>query len=285
MILLFVGPALLLYVFVLFVPMVSSLVLSLFKWDALSPPSFIGLKNYVYMFTSDQVFPMSLRNGFIILFASLLGEQILGFLLAAGLMNSVRFRNAFRNIYFMPAVLSSAAVGLMWGFIYNPRIGLINTALSAVGLASWGQQWLSNGQLAIWSVSFVVVWQYFGYSMTLFYSAMMGIPQSLFDAATVDGASSWSTLWRVTLPLIRPIIKANTILIAIGSLKFFDLIYVMTAGGPAHQTEVLAEQMFLQSFQNFRLGYGDSLSVVLLAICLLLTYLINKAFRFEAVEY
>lgn len=285
LILLFVGPALFVYIFVLLIPMVSSLVLSLFSWNALSPPVFIGIRNYIYMFKNDPVFLRALRNGFIILLVSLVGEQLLGFFLSAALINTPRARNVFRNTYFMPAVLASAAVGLMWTFIYNPKFGLLNTVLSAVGLDSFKQDWLVNRRLAIWSVGFVVVWQYFGYSLTLFYSAMQGIPKSLFDAATVDGASRWTALWRITLPLIRPIIKANTILITIGSLKFFDLIYVMTSGGPAHATEVIASHMYSQTFRSFRLGYGDTLSVVLLIICLFLTRVINRAFRFEAVEY
>jgi raffinose/stachyose/melibiose transport system permease protein len=284
-ILLFVGPALVVYILVLLVPMLSSFGLSLFKWNALSTPKFTGLSNFIYMFTQDQLFPLALRNGFIILLASLVGEQLLGFFLAAALMSRIRFKNTFRNIYFLPEVLASVAVGMMWAFIYNPKFGLINSTLSAVGLGGLAQNWLTDQRLAIWSISFVVVWQYFGYSLTLFYSAMQGIPESLYDAATVDGASSWKVLWHITLPLIRPIIKANTILITIGSLKFFDLVFVMTHGGPAHATDVLASQMYNESFRNFRLGYGDALSVVLLGICLLLTFVINKSFKFESVEF
>lgn len=286
LILLFVGPALLMYLLIMLFPILDSLYISMSKWDILSPMKYVGFQNFIRMFTVDDLFPLALKNVCIILVASLVGEQVFGFFTAAALTAEIRFKNVFKNIYFMPAVLSSAAVGLMWSFIYNPRVGLVNSLLRAIGLDSLTRQWLSDEKIALWAICVVVVWQYTGYSMTLFMSAIQGIPTSLFESARIDGATPLRILRHITLPLIMPIVKINTVLISVGSLKFFDLVFTMTPnGGPAHATEVLASHIYTRAFTNFEYGFGDALSVVLLLLCLLLTLIINKAFRIEKIEY
>lgn len=285
MILLFVGPALLMYLLILFVPIANSIYYSLFKWNLVSPMKFIGLDNYIRMFTWDSVFPITIRNVLVIVFVGVTFEQIFGFFMAIVLTGKIKARNFFKNIIFMPAVFSSVAVGLMWTFMYNPQIGIINTLLRAVGLGNLAISWLTNPKTAIWAIGFVTVWQYSGYAMILYSAAILNIPNSINESAIIDGASSWKRIRYITLPLLKPIIRINIVLAAIGSLKFFDLIYVMTGGGPSRATEVLASYIYQRAFTHFEYGYATALSVVLLIICLVVTGIIYKFFKAEDIQY
>jgi len=285
MILLFVGPALLMYLLILFVPIVCSIYYSFFKWNLISPMKFIGLDHYIRMFTWDDVFPITIRNVLVILFVSVTFQQVFGFMLAVILTRKIKGRNFFRNIIFMPAVFSSVAIGLIWTFIYNPKIGIINTMLRAIGLDNMTKSWLSDPKVAIWSIGIVAIWQYAGYSMILYSAAIQNIPNSINESAIIDGATPWKQIRYITLPLIKPIIRINIVLACIGSLKFFDLVYAMTGGGPSRATEVLASYIYSRAFTQFQYGYGNALSVVLFAICLVVTVFIYKVFRVEDIQY
>lgn len=284
-IVLFLLPALLLYTGVVIFSIIEAAYYSFFSWNALSPKVFIGFDNYIRMLTKDGLFVSSLLNILFILAFSVIFQQLAGFVWAVLLSGKVRGKAAFRNIFFAPAVISSVAIGLMWTFIFHPNIGLINTLLEAVGLESWTRMWLQDKHTALWAVSFVTSWQYAGYSMILFLAAIQNIPSSIFESAKIDGAGSWTIIRRITLPLIKPMIKVNTILICIGSLKFFDLVYAMTGGGPAHRTEVLASYIYTRSFQNFEYGYGNAMSIVLLLVCIGFTVAANTLLKTEDLEY
>lgn len=284
-IVLFLLPALLLYTGIVIFSIVEAFYYSFFSWNALSPKVFIGFDNYIRMLTKDGLFVSSLLNILFILAFSVVFQQLAGFVWAVLLSGKVRGKAAFRNIFFAPAVISSVAIGLMWTFIFHPNIGLINTLLEAVGLESWTRLWLQDKHTALWAVSFVTSWQYAGYSMILFLAAIQNIPSSIFESAKIDGAGSWTIIRRITLPLIKPMIKVNTILICIGSLKFFDLVYAMTGGGPAHRTEVLASYIYTRSFQNFEYGYGNAMSIVLLLVCIGFTLAANTLLKTEELEY
>ena len=285
MILLFIGPALLLYILILFLPIGTSIYYSLFKWDLLTPMKFIGLGNYIRMFTLDNVIPIALKNALVILLVSVTFQQVFGFILAIIFTGKIRGRNFYKNVVFMPVVFSNVSIGLMWTFIYNPKIGIINTMLRAIGLDVLAKSWLLDPRFAIWAIAIVVLWQYTGFSMILYISAIQNIPPSIKEAAIIDGATPLKRIWFITLPLIKPIIKVNIVLATLGSLKFFDLIYIMTRGGPNHLTETLGLYIYKQAFKLFQYGFGSALSVVLLVICLILTTIIFKVFKTEDIEY
>lgn len=284
-IIIFLLPALLLYTAIVFIPIVASIYFSFFKWDVINPMKFIGVDNYIRMFTRDAVFMTSIKNMMILLFVSLVIQQGLGFLLAILITGSIKGKEWFKNIFFFPAVISSVAVGMMWSFIYNPEIGMLNKLLEVMGLSSLTNDWLSQPDTAMWAVSFVVGWQYLGYTMILYIAAIQNIPAHIFESARIDGAVGWKMVWHMTIPLVQPIMKVTTILITIGSLKFFDLVFVMTGGGPANKTQVFASYLYGRSFRQFEYGYGDALSVILLLMCLAATVLINMLFRKSSVEY
>jgi raffinose/stachyose/melibiose transport system permease protein len=283
-IILFLLPALSLYVVLVMYSIINAFYYSLFSWNALSPKVFIGLKNYIRML-NDETFLLSLGNVLFILLFSVIFQQLAGFLWAVLLTGKTVGKNLYRNIFFAPAVISSVAVGLMWTFIFHPNLGLVNSLLDFIGLDSWTRPWLQDKITALWAISFVTSWQYAGYSMILFIAAIQNIPSSIFESARIDGANAFGIIRHITLPLIKPMIKVNTIIICIGSLKFFDLVYSMTGGGPVHRTEVLASYIYTRSFQFFEYGYGNALSIILLTVCLFFTVVINKIFKTENLEY
>lgn len=285
-ILFFVGPALILYLAVMLYPITHAIYISLFRWDLLGTPSFIGFQNYVRMFTRDAVLIRALQNTLGIFIGSLVGQLGLGFLFASMLAHGTKFKNLFRNFFFLPAVLSSAAVGSMWTFMYNPSAGIVNGFLRLIGLDVLARNWLTDENTALGAIIAVVIWQFTGYTMTLFMAAINGIPQEVYESAKIDGANPFQIMFRITLPLIMPIVRVATILITVGSLRFFDLVYVMTpGGGPNRMTEVIASLLFRRSFTHHEFGYGAALSVLLLVLSLIATLIVNRAFKRARHEY
>ncbi len=288
MILLFVGPALVLFVCILLGPMIYGIALSLFRWDAITAPTFIGFDNFVFMFTQDVTFWTAFKISIFFVIFSLVSQQLLGLTTAIILTSNIRFHNLFKNIFYLPVVLSSAAVGLLWSFIFHPKIGAINQILAAIGLGSFQPQWLYDISgwlpLPLWCIGFVAMWQYMGSTMMLYMAAIQGIPETLYEAAFIDGAGRIKCIRYITLPLITPMVKISTVLSCIGSLKFFDLIYTMTNGGPAHATEVLASHLYTRAFKLWEYGYGSSLAVILVILCLLFTFVLNKLIKVENYE-
>lgn len=283
-ILLFILPALIVYTLVSFVPVVETVVTSLFKWNMFSADKqFIGLRNYVTLFTRDDVFLTSLKNTFLILGMSVITQLPVALILAFLLSMGVRGKRLFKTFYFVPNILSGAAIGLMWYFMYNSEFGLVNAFLRLIGLSGITRPWLSDEHTVLWAIMLVACWQFVGYHMILFLSAIEGIPVSIQESATIDGAGRWRVLWSITLPLIRPILYVDIIMISTNSLKVFDLVYSLTGGqgGPNHASSVLALHMFISSFRNYKFGYGSAVACMLLLACVLVTAIVNRIFRSE----
>ncbi len=209
----------------------------------------------------------------------------MGLFLAALLTNIKKGRNLFKNIIYLPCVLSSTALGLLWMFIFSPKLG-INQALEKFGIE--GPLWLmdTNGFiiLPMWIIAFVALWQYVGQSMMLYMAQISGISTSLYEASYIDGCSKPKSFFYITLPLIKPMVGTAMSLNAIGALKFFDLIFNMTEGGPNHRTEVLATHLYTQGFKYNKYGYASAIGVVLIVMCLLVTGFINKFIKTENYE-
>lgn len=281
----FVAPALLLFTLILFIPICQSIYYSFCEYDALTKPKFIGLENYRLLFTSDKTMRIALKNSLFFLIYSVVTQLIAGLVLAALLTNIKKGRNLFKNIYYLPCVLSSAALGLLWMFVFTPKLG-INQVLAEFGIE--GPLWLMDIEgfiiLPMWVIAFVCLWQYVGQSMMLYMAQISGISTSLYEASYIDGCTKPQSFRYITLPLIKPMVATAMSLNAIGSLKFFDLIFNMTEGGPNHQTEVLATHLYTQGFKYFKYGYASAIGVVLLVICLLVTLFINKCVKCDNYE-
>ncbi len=281
---LFVGPGLILFTLVLFVPICQSVYYSLCEYNALTKPEFVGLKNYISLL-KDEVMMIALKNSLFFMVFSAISQLLMGLFLAAILMNIEKGRNFFKNVYYLPCVLSSAALGLLWMFIFSPKLG-INQFLALFGVE--GPLWLMdvNGfiNLPMKVIAFVALWQYVGQSMMLYMAQISGIGKDVYEAAYIDGASKFKAFFTITLPLIRPMVATAMSLNCIGSLKFFDLIFNMTEAGPNHQTEVLATHLYTQGFKYFKYGYASAIGVVLLVLCLIVTFIINKFVKVDNYE-
>ncbi|WP_033168106.1 sugar ABC transporter permease [Clostridium sp. KNHs205] len=284
-IILFVAPAFILFTAVLLVPICQALYYSLCNWNALTGAEFTGFDNFKKLFTEDATMRTALKNSIFFMLFSAVSQQFMGLLLAALLTNVKRGRNLFKNIYYLPAVLSSAALGLLWSFLFNPKMG-INQLLSLIGIK--GPLWLMDTKgyivLPMWVIAFVALWQYVGTTMMLYMAQIAGISGSLYEASYIDGAGRFKSFCHVTLPLIKPMIATSLSLNCIGSLKFFDLVYNMTQGGPNHRTDVLATHLYNQGFQYFKYGYASAIGVVLLVLCIIVTFIISKCLKTEDYE-
>lgn len=282
---LFLAPGIILFTLVLFIPICQSIYYSLCDWDALSKPEFIGFGNYIKLFTKDTTMQIALKNSIFFMIFSVVSQLVVGLFLAALLTNIKKGRNLFKNIYYLPCVLSSATLGLLWMFIFTPKLG-INQVLATWGIE--GPLWLMDVSgyitLPMKVIAFVALWQYVGQSMMLYMAQISGIDKSLYEAAYIDGATKTKAFWYVTMPLIRPMMAIAMSLNCIGALKFFDLIFNMTEAGPNHQTEVLATHLYTQGFKYFKYGYASAIGVVLLILCLLVTFFINKFVKVENYE-
>ena len=283
-IIVFIAPAFLLFTLVLFIPICQSVYYSFCDYKGLTPPVFSGLKNYKSLL-GDKTMRYALKNSLFFLIFSCVSQLIMGLFLAALLTNIKTGRNLFKNIIYLPCVLSSTALGLLWMFIFSPKLG-INQLLAQWGIK--GPMWLSDTKgfiiLPMWIIAFVALWQYVGQSMMLYMAQISGISKSIYEASYIDGCTKVKSFFHITLPLIKPMVGTAVSLNAIGSLKFFDLIFNMTEGGPNHRTEVLATHLYLQGFKHNKYGYASAIGVVLLVICLLTTFIINKAFKTENYE-
>ncbi|NLG87799.1 MAG: sugar ABC transporter permease [Clostridiaceae bacterium] len=281
----FVLPGLIVYILIVIIPIFNTIYHSAFKWNILGSKNFIGLENFVNLFTRDKIFIKSMKNTFLLMISSLVVQTPLAILLAVALSGKIKFKRYYKTVFFMPNIIASVAIGLLWTFIYNPEFGIINRFLEAVGLKSLTRLWLADVKTVMPSIIVVICWQFIGYHMILYLAAVENIPKDLREAALIDGVNSVKMLWYITLPLIKYMIGIDVVLMATGSLRFFDLIYVMTNGGPNHASEVIASYMYYKSFRDYQYGYGSAVSVVLLALCLVIAYILQRLFRSEKLEY
>lgn len=281
----FIAPGAILFTLILLGPILYAVYISFCDWDALSTPKFIGLSNYIKLFINDNIMKTALKNSIFFTLFSLITQQIIGLFLAVILSNLVVGKNFFKNIYYLPCVLSSAALGLLFSFLFNPRMGL-NQILAIFNIE--GPLWLMSTKgfipLPIWVISSVACWQYVGTTMMLYMAAIVGIPNSLYEASYIDGANKFQAFKNITLPLIKPMAKTTISLTCIGSLKFFDLVYSMTQGGPNNKTEVLATHLYNQGFKYFKYGYASAISILLLVLSLMVTFVINKLIKTDSYE-
>jgi raffinose/stachyose/melibiose transport system permease protein len=269
---LFVLPSLVFYVVFLALPIVGAVVISLLNWSGMSMSDikWAGGDNYIAL-AHDQVFWQALKHNMIFIAGGASGVVVLGLVLAVLLEQGLRGSNFFRGIFFVPTVVSMVVVGIVFILILSPEFGLINPLLARGHLQSWQHAWLGEPLTALPTVIGVDVWKNFGLSMFLFVAGLKNIPSEFYEAASIDGANAWQRFSGITLPSLRPVTAVVVILASINSLKLFDLVYVMTAGGPNHASEVLTTWMYAQGFMFNNMGYGSALAVVLLVITFVLT--------------
>lgn len=278
-------PAIVLFAVFRLYPMAFGLYLSFHEWDGLKPMVFRGLDNFQQAIFQDSVFHLALRNNAVYAVGTVAGKNIIALVLAVVLNTSIRGRTFFRTVLFMPVVMSFVVVGLLWAWIFNYQFGLLNNLLTAAGLAHWRTDWLGDPQIALYSLIGVDIWKWYGFHMVIYLAGLQSIPPSLYEAAMIDGATAWQQFTRLTLPLLRPIIVINISLSLMGAFNVFDLIYVMTQGGPANATNVVMIHAYLQGFKFYNMGYAAAISYILLAIVTVLSGLQIRIMSGEKYEY
>jgi ABC-type sugar transport system permease subunit len=266
----FLLPALLGLLIFAFIPFVLSVYYSFTDYNVLSAPVWKGLGNYIALFNS-KIFWTALVNTAYYTVVTVPIKMALGLLLALLLNERIRGLALFRALIYSPVVTAMVAVSIIWLFIYNPSSGLLNTVLKAVGLPA--QLWLLSPTQAMPSLMIMGVWKWVGSTMIIYLAALQGIPDSYYEAASIDGASRWQSFWRITLPLLRPAHIFNLVTMTISSFQVFEQIYVMTEGGPGFATTTLVYEIYSEAFQKFHMGYASAMAVVLFIIILALTLL------------
>ncbi len=265
---LFILPALIVYLYFVLIPVVQSIHISLFEWSGLSADmTFVGLDNYRAMFSDDAVFRGALRHSITATVVLAIIPTALGLGFAA-LFSSLRAGGVYRSAIFFPYLVAMVAVGVIWGWLYNPRFGAVDVVFEAVGLDSLIHDWLGDSTTALGASLVAGIWRFTGFAIVIFYATIQSIPTDLYEAARVDGASGWQSFWKITLPLVRDAMIVVVVWMTMDALKLFDLIFVLTKGGPNHATEVLATWMFVNTFRHFKMGYGAAMSVVLFLMIL-----------------
>lgn len=264
----FVLPAVLLHMALVSIPSLSTLVMSFYDWNGLGNPQYIGLANFVEIFTVDKVVSIALINNLKWLAIFITVPIILAFTAAILVSRQKRSQILFRTVYFLPYVISAAVAGKIFSAYFNPYFG-INKVFRDLGLTGLGNTlWLGNPAISLYSVAFVDNWHWWGFVMVLILGALQTLDPTLYEAARVDGANRRQELWHIVLPGIRPTIAFLLIMTVMWSFLTFDYIFVMTYGGPANRTEILATWIYKNAFAKYRAGYANALCVIQSVICL-----------------
>jgi len=269
----FLLPYLLIFSIFRFIPSVGGLVVSFFKWSLGGDPKFTGIDNYVNL-AQDGSFYTSIRNtlSFFVLTVPVL--VVASLLLAMLLNQKLAGRRVMRTISIIPYVLIPSIVGIMWNWMFDNNFGLLNYYIKKLGGSP--VFWLTDERFALIAVSIVVVWTYIGYDMILFLAGLQGIPKETYEAAEVDGASTFQVFWHITLPLLKPVTMMVSTLTLVNVVQLFDQIYVMTNGGPGTSTLTMVQYMYTSAFTNYELGYGSAIEVVILVLLMVLITVQNR---------
>lgn len=262
----FLVPAIILFGLFFLLPLLGGIVLAFTNYNSFNPRiRFIGLKNFSYLFRQDY-FPCALGNTFFFAVATTILKTLLGLLLALGLNHGLKSQNFLRALFYLPAILSSIIIGIMFSVVFRLD-GLVNNGLTAVGLGALCRDWLGARWTGMMAVTIAEVWKWSGFNMAIFLAGMQAIPDSLYEAARIDGTSGARMTFAITLPLLMPAVSINMTSNLIGGLRVFELVLVLTGGGPGHQTQVLNTIVF-EAFSQGYYGRASAMSTILTVVTL-----------------
>ena len=262
---LWVLPALIVYGIFKLYPLVSGLHMSLLRWDGIDDPKYIGLRNFEKILRDEMTVKVLMNNAHYAV-GTVVGKIVLSLLLALLLNQALRGRTFYRTSLFMPVVMSFVVVGVLWSWLFNPQFGLINNLLYGLGLGFLVQDWLGDVAVALNSLILVDIWKWYGFHMVIFLAGLQSIPDELYEAARIDGASFWQQFRHVTIPMLQPVMIVNVTISVMGAFNVFDIPFIMTGGGPANSTNVMALHIYIRGFKFYRFGFSAALSYVLLVI-------------------
>ena len=271
----FVAPALVLFALFVIVPVVQAGYYSTFRWNGLGPlDDFVGFGNYSQAL-ADPIFQKAVRNNFTIAALSIAIQLPLGLLVALLLNRRFRGRAALRVIVFVPYVLAEVVAGVVWFLILQPN-GPLDSILDTLGLSAIRQVWLGDPQMALWTVMGVLTWKYVGLAVVLLLAGLQGVPEDVTEAAQIDGATWWQTQRKITVPLLGPTIRTWAFLSIIGSLQLFDMVWILTKGGPINATVTMATYLINQGTDRSQYGYASAVAVILFVISLTVALLYQR---------
>ena len=288
---LFIGlsviPACILFLVFMVIPTLNVFWMSMFKWGGLSNnKKFVGLNNFIILF-KDMKFIKSFQNTlFLIVFVTIV-TLVLAIALAAILIRKdIKFNNFFRIVFYLPNILSVVVISAIFSAILDPNQGILNATLGFFKLETWKRMWLGDASTVVWCVAFAMIWQAVGYYMVMYMSAMSSIPESLYEAADLEGASKFNQFFSITLPLVWGTIRTTLTFFIISSINLsFLFVKVMTSGGPDGASSVFLEYMYKQAYGNSSYGYGMAIGVIIFIFSFGLSLIINKATNRDVIEY
>ena len=263
------------------VPFVQGIYYSFTKYPLLQSPTFVGFDNYVRL-TEDQIFIESLKNTLTYMAVTVPIRISIGLALALALNRAFPGRTLLRALFYFPVVTPLIIAATLWLFLYNTHFGVINAVLVEFGMER--VKWLTDPDLAFPSVMIMSIWKTMGWNMVILLAGLQGIPNEIYEAASVDGANRWTSFWRITLPLLKPTILVSAVISTINASQVFEQVFVMTRGGPGYSTMTLVQLVYNSAFQQYEMGYAAAVSTVLFLIILVITFI---QFRFlnEEVSY
>ena len=265
----FLAPAVLLYFTFKILPMIAGIYLALLRWNGLDPPVFIGLQNFAKL-AKDELILSALWHNVEYALGTVVIKITLSLFLAILLNQGLKAQGFYRTALFMPVVMSFVVVGILWTWLYDAQFGIINQLLTTMGLKFLIADWLGDPKVALRSLMVVDIWKWYGFHMVIFLAGLQGIPQQLYEAARIDGASRWRQFTRITLPLLQSVMLVNVTTSLMGGFNVFDIPMVMTEGGPANSTLVAALHIYIRGFKFYRFGYSAAMSYALLILVTLI---------------
>lgn len=269
----FILPALLLYSLFVLYPFVTNIYYSMTDWDgAQAIKTFTGIDNYARLL-KDPLMWLSLGHNMIWIAFGTLTPVVVGLVLATLVSSGVHGMVVFRTVYFMPVVMAQVVVAIIWSWIYHPLFGPINTVLHAIGLGNIARGWLGDLDWALYALLIAALWAYFGFCFVILLAALQSIDLTVHDAAKIDGANAWQRFIYITVPQLAPVLTMLTAYTLIGGFNVFDIVFIMTRGGPANATEVLATYTYQMAFKQSQVGYGAALTMVTTVLSLIASYL------------
>lgn len=251
------------------IPIIMGLIISFTDYNGFSQFNFIGLKNYIDMFR-DEYFLVSLGNNLLYTAVTVPGIVVFALLLAVAVNTGIRCSGLFKTMFFLPNISSMVAVGIVWAMLFNPTMGPINNFLRSLGIEN-PPQWISASDSALWSIMLVDIWKKAGYYMVILLAGLQSIPKQLYEAASIDGAGAVKKFFKITLPMLSPTMFMVMVLCIIQSFQVFDLVNIMTQGGPGRSTNVLVFRIYQEGFQKLQFGYASAMAYFLFLIVLIVT--------------
>lgn len=266
---LFILPNFIGFLIFMAIPIVIGLGISFSDYGGFGMPKFVGISNYVKMF-QDEYFRVSFVNNILYTLVTVPGTIVAALLLALAVNTGIKGSGFFKTMFFFPTITSMVAVGIVWGIIFNPYTGPLNQILEAIGIQN-PPMWLASSKTALLSIMIVAIWKQAGYYMVILLAGLQSIPQQLYEAAQIDGAGAIKRFFNVTLPMLSPTMFMVLILNIISSFQVFDLINIMTGGGPGRSTNVLVYRIYQEGFQQLKFGYASAMAYFLFLIVLIVT--------------